>query len=256
MAFIRMTGVGIDFQVLDGVKNRMLHPEFFREFIGGKMGLTESNKLFVSALDNIDLKIEAGGRLGLLGHNGSGKSTLLRVMAGVYAPTRGVIESEGRISTLFDISIGMDMDINGRDNIRLQSLIFGMSPEEIERVAPQIEEFTELRDFLDLPVRTYSTGMKARLSFGVATALQPDILLLDEVIGAGDSAFMERATERLEILLERPNILVLASHSNDTLRRFCDQGLVLEKGNLVFYGDIEDAITAYEQRVEEVTADS
>ena len=254
MAIIRMQDVGMDFRILDGAQSRMIHPEFLREFIGGKLGLSSNNKLIVSALDGIDLTIEEGGRLGILGHNGSGKSTLLRLMAGVYSPTRGTIETEGRISTLFNISLGMDMDISGSDNIRLQSLIFGMSPEEIDEVLPDIEEFTQLSDFLSLPVRTYSTGMRARLSFGVATALRPDILLLDEVIGAGDTAFMNRASRRLEELLDRPNILVLASHSLETLRKFCNVGIVLEKGSLVFQGDIESAIDAYRERVAEVNS--
>ena len=252
MAHIRLENAAIDFEVRDVAQQRLLHPEFFRSFLGGRLGLTDKNHVIVSALDGINLSLEGGNRLGILGHNGSGKSTLLRLMAGVYAPTRGTVQTEGRISTLFDVSLGMDMEISGSDNIRLQSLIFGMSPQELEEKLPDIEEFTQLSDFLSLPVRTYSSGMQARISFGVATALEPDILLLDEVIGTGDTAFMDRAVARLERFLERPNILAIASHSLDTLRRFCDLGLVLEKGRLVYFGGIEDAIRAYEERIAEI----
>ncbi|MEP4379706.1 MAG: ABC transporter ATP-binding protein [Alphaproteobacteria bacterium] len=254
MPSIKLTDVGMDFRISHVSQNRLLHPEFFREFLGGKLGITARNQLIISALDGISIDINEGTRLGILGHNGSGKSTLLRVMANIYAPTRGSVTTDGIISTLFSISLGLDEDLTGRDNIRLQGLVFGMTANEIEDALPDIEEFTQLSDFLSLPIRTYSSGMRARLSFAVATALKPDILLLDEVIGAGDAAFMNKANERLEQMLEDANILVIASHSNDIIRKFCNQAIVLEKGNLVHFGAVEESIEVYAKRVAEVSS--
>tara|TARA_R110002110_G_scaffold376568_2_gene586612 strand:- start:120815 stop:121570 length:756 start_codon:yes stop_codon:yes gene_type:complete len=243
----------MDFRILDGGRKRLLHPDSFRDFLGGKVGITKSNKLVVSALNGVTLDIEDGARLGLIGHNGSGKSTLLRILAGIYEPSGGTVEIDGKVSTLFDVSLGMDMDVSGYDNIRLQGLIFGMTPKEIELAIPDIHEFTQLGDFLGLPIRTYSSGMLTRLSFALATALKPDILLMDEVIGAGDAAFFSRAEARLEKLLGRTNIMVLASHSTGIIREFCTQALVLEQGEVVYYGDVEAAIEAYETRVAQMT---
>ncbi len=248
MPHFALNDVTMEFQILEGTGRRLLHPSALKA-LGGRLGFAGNNRLTVTALRNITLRIPRGTRLGLLGHNGSGKSTLLRVLAGIYQPTSGRIESDGRITSMFDISLGMDMDLSGFDNVRMQGLLFGLTPDEIETLLPDIVAFTQLDHYLTLPVRTYSAGMMARLSFAIATAKMPEILLLDEVIGAGDAAFQSRAQKRLETFLDSADIIVLASHADDTIRALCTEAVVLEKGEAVFHGDVEAAIRTYRERI-------
>jgi ABC-type polysaccharide/polyol phosphate transport system ATPase subunit len=208
------------------------------------------HRVIVRALDGVSLSIWHGDRIGLLGHNGAGKSTLLKVLAGVYEPTSGTIEIRGRISPLFNVAPGLDMDDTGRENIRSCGLWLGMSDREIAAKEPEIIAFTELGEFIDFPVRTYSAGMIARLGFALATAIDPEILLLDEGLGAGDARFIERATRRVDDLVRRSSIMVLASHSEGLLRSMCNKAVLMEHGRIVRDGSVDDVLAAYRQHSE------
>ena len=202
----------------------------------------------VRALENVSLELKDGDRVALIGHNGAGKSTLLKVLAGVYAPTHGSIRIDGRISPLFAAPPGLDLDDTGYENIKTCGMFLGMSPSQIEARTADIAEFSELGDYLHLPVRTYSAGMLTCLGFAIATSIDPGILLLDEGLGAGDARFAERAEKRLRSLLARSSILVLASHSDKKIKAMCNFGLLLEKGRLVAMGALDETIDLYHRR--------
>jgi ABC-type polysaccharide/polyol phosphate transport system ATPase subunit len=204
-------------------------------------------RITVRALNDINARIEHGERVGILGHNGSGKSTLLRVIAGVYEPTLGRVTTEGTLCPLFNTAPGLDMDDTGYENIMSCGLFLGMTREEILRKIPDMEEFAELGNYLELPVRTYSSGMLVRLSFAIGTSIDPEILILDEGIGAGDARFAERAARRVDSLVQRANILVLASHSDALIRRFCDKAMLLHGGRLLAHGPVDEVLERYRE---------
>ena len=198
------------------------------------------------ALNHIDLEINKGDRIGILGRNGAGKSTLLRVLAKVYKPSQGQIDIQGNISTVFDVHLGMNVEATGYENIVNLSIMRGISKKSAYAMIEDIEIFAELGDFLNHPVRTYSAGMQMKLAFAVATSRCSDILLIDEIIGAGDTHFMRKATKRLEKSIVSSHILVLASHDNDTVKQFCNKALVLNQGEIRFFGDIDEGVRFYE----------
>ncbi|MCC6736611.1 MAG: ABC transporter ATP-binding protein [Bauldia sp.] len=206
------------------------------------------HRVAVKALTGVSITLAEGDRLGLVGHNGAGKSTLLRVMAGVYEPVIGRVLASGKITSCFDLLPGLDLEDSGYENIVTAGLLFGMSHPEIERRIPEIEEFSELGEYLALPVRTYSSGMLVRLGFALATSVDPGILLLDEGIGAGDARFADRANRRLQSLVDRSRILVLASHSDDLIRAWCNRAALLEAGQVVEIGPVDDVLAAYHAR--------
>jgi ABC-type polysaccharide/polyol phosphate transport system ATPase subunit len=191
--------------------------------------------------------IEEGDFVGLVGHNGAGKSTLLRVLAGIYEPGQGTVAVDGRISPLFTSSPGMDIDDTGHENIFTCGLLLGMSREEIERKYADIENFSELGEYLDLPVRTYSSGMVLRLGFAIATAIEPEILLLDEGIGAGDTRFTARAADRIHSLVKRSRIMVLASHTGDLIRQLCNRVVLLHHGRVAKDGPVDEVLEYYRE---------
>lgn len=197
------------------------------------------NKPYINALRDISFQIHKGTRVGLIGRNGSGKSTLLRVLGGIYTPTSGTLETSGKISSLFNLNLGVQQDASGRDNILLRGLIKGRSRAEIRELSPEIIEFSELQDFIDFPVRTYSDGMRMRLLFAIATAFSPEILLLDEWIGAGDARFKKKAANRMKSLVEQAGVTVIASHNRNLLREVCDIGVWLDDGVMRAMGEIE-----------------
>lgn len=199
----------------------------------------------VEALRDLTLRIEHGERVGLIGLNGAGKSTLLKVMARIYPPTSGTTKIRGHVCPMFEFATGFEMNQSGRDNIRIRGLLLGMSRVEIEEKLPEITEFTELGEFLDYPVRTYSAGMFVRLAFAVSTSIDPEILLLDEVMGAGDIRFEEKARRRMLEFMEQGKILVFASHSPDLLRSFCKRTIWLDRGTLRMDDDTEAVIEKY-----------
>ncbi len=199
----------------------------------------------VNALKNISFRLDPGSAVGLIGRNGSGKSTLLKVMAGVMEPSRGSIWRCGKINAILTIGSGMESELNGYQNIQRLGLLWGLSVEEIRGLVPDIIEFSQLGDFIYLPVRTYSSGMRMRLAFAIATVGTPDILLIDEVFGVGDSQFRERAKQRISKLLQRSRIVVISSHADDLIREFCTRCLYLENGRIKAYGDTDEVIKLY-----------
>jgi len=195
----------------------------------------------VLALEGISFELQAGDRLGLVGTNGAGKTTLLKVLYGVYPPHSGSVLVDGRVDALFNINLGFRPEATGRRNIELRGLVNGWSPEVIEGRMDDIIEFSELGEFIDMPFKSYSSGMAARLAFSVATTLEPEILLMDEWMGAGDPKFQEKASQRMDALAEKAGIIVLASHNHTLLRRTCNKILHLEGGHVAaFYDNIED----------------
>lgn len=194
---------------------------------------------YVTALDGVSFALEAGDRLGLVGANGAGKTTLLKVLYGVYEPTAGSIEVNGRVDALFNIGLGFRKEATGRRNIVLRGLINGWTMEEIEARMEGIIEFSELGDFIEMPYKSYSQGMAGRLAFSIATSFEPEILLMDEWISAGDPPFQEKARARMQEMAKRAGIIVLASHNSDLIKRTCNKVLELEKGKVKFFGSAE-----------------
>jgi len=197
--------------------------------VGGALG-RHAGVTDVTALENVNLQLKAGDRLGLIGHNGSGKTTLLRALSGAYEPDEGTIDVHGRIAALLDLSLGIDPTATGYENIRLRGRIAGLSSKEIDARMDEIAEFTGLGPFLAMPVKTYSAGMQGRLAFAAATAVESDVLLMDEWIAVGDADFQKLAHKRLLKLVERAGILVLATHEAPLLRLYCNKVMKLEGG--------------------------
>nr|WP_245549907.1 ABC transporter ATP-binding protein [Gordonia effusa] len=234
----------VDFPIFDA-KTRSIKKSVLGK-AGGVIGSTGSNLVVVEALRNINLHLEHGDRVGLVGHNGAGKSTLLRLLSGIYEPTRGACRVQGRVAPVFDLGVGMDPEISGYENIVIRGMFLGMSRKEMLRKTDEIAEFTELGDYLEMPLRTYSTGMRVRVALGVVTSIDPEILILDEGIGAVDADFMRKARVRLQALVERSGILVFASHSNEFLAQLCDRALWIDHGQIRMEGGIEEVVNAYE----------
>lgn len=247
MASILLNDVSVSFPVYDAA-SRSVKKHLFPPRTGGRISKAGTSGSVITALDHLDLKLEHGDRVGLVGHNGAGKSTLLRVMAGIYEPCAGQIAVDGQIAPLFDITLGMDADATGYDNILMRGLFLGMSKSEIRARATEIAEFTELGDFLDLPIRTYSEGMRMRLAFAISTSISPDILLLDEGIAAGDASFMEKAAARLNEFVDRAAIIVLASHSDALIKHLCNSVVLLERGRVVAQGPTDALLADYAGR--------
>ncbi|ATD69110.1 MULTISPECIES: galactan export ABC transporter ATP-binding subunit Wzt/RfbE [Gordonia] len=234
----------VDFPIFDA-KTRSLKKSVLGA-AGGVIGSNASNVVVVEALKNINLHLKHGDRIGLVGHNGAGKSTLLRLLSGIYEPTRGACRVHGRVAPVFDLGVGMDPEISGYENIIIRGMFLGMTRKEMLKKIDDIAEFTELGDYLQMPLRTYSTGMRVRIALGVVTSIDPEILILDEGIGAVDADFMRKARGRLQSLVERSGILVFASHSNEFLAQLCDRALWIDKGEVRMEGGIEEVVGAYE----------
>ncbi|MGU7813853.1 ABC transporter ATP-binding protein [Burkholderia sp. AW49-1] len=245
MAFIELQSVTLDLPIFD-VQGRSLKKQVLN--MGRRNRIAEGNDgvIVVRALDDVSFRFERGDRVGLIGHNGAGKSTLLRAMAGIYPPSSGQLLREGKVVPLLDIGLGMDENSTGMQNIRLRGLLLGMSDAEIRVKQREIADFCELGDYLDLPIRTYSSGMKVRLAFAVSTAVDAEILLLDEVMGVGDASFMHKAEARLADLHSRAEIVVLAMHSNSEIRKVCNKVLWMERGRVRAFGPTEEVVAEYE----------
>jgi lipopolysaccharide transport system ATP-binding protein len=245
MPRIKIENVTVKFPIYQSA-SRSLRRTLLRSTVGGMFGEGEhSGQIEVQALTNIDLEIRPGDRLALIGHNGAGKSTLLRVLAGVYAPCSGTLRVQGRVMPLFDIHMGFDEEATGYENIMLRGLLLGQSRARIKAQADEIAEFSGLGSFLDLPVRTYSTGMTLRLLFSIATSIESDIVLMDEWLVAGDQAFLAKADARLRNLIGRSQVLVLASHDGALLSSLCNRAVVLDAGRIIYEGSVIDALGCY-----------
>jgi ABC-type polysaccharide/polyol phosphate transport system ATPase subunit len=231
MAHISIENLTVEFAIF-GANARSLKNKLLAQATGGRVMSGAHDVITVRAIDGLNLEINDGDRVGLVGHNGSGKTTLLRVLAGIYKPNGGAIAIEGQVGALLDSTAGMDPESTGIENIYLRGYMMGMSRREIASKLDDIAEFSELGDFLELPMRTYSTGMSARLAFAVSTAAHNDILLIDEGIGAGDAAFQKKAQKRIESLFGRTPIVILASHSETLISEFCNRRVEMEHGVL------------------------
>jgi lipopolysaccharide transport system ATP-binding protein len=226
---ITVTDLTLRFPVY-GVDSKSLKKHLARITVGGKLGKTGLGAPEITALSKVNLQLRSGDRLGLIGHNGSGKTTLLRALAGAYEPDEGTIDVHGRIAAMLDLNLGIDPSATGLDNIRLRGRIAGLSTKQIDERLTEIAEFTGLGPFLAMPLKTYSAGMQARLAFAVATAVEADVILMDEWIAVGDADFKKLAHKRILDLMERAGILVLASHELDLIRLYCNKVMRIEAG--------------------------
>jgi lipopolysaccharide transport system ATP-binding protein len=211
----------------------------------GRLTEDQQHRVVVRALSDINFSLKSGERLGLIGANGAGKTTLLRVLAGIYEPVTGRVRLHGTLNALLDPSLGMNPELTGRENIMLRGLYSGFSRQMLARLEEDVIEFSELSDFIDLPMRIYSAGMAVRLGFALATAIRPRILLMDEWFLAGDAGFMEKARQRLEDMVRAADILVLSTHNNAIVREWCTRVLWLEKGRIVADGPAGEVLDRY-----------
>lgn len=231
MPYISLKNVGINFPIY-GAGANSLKKTLASSVTGGRFG-KETGVNVVRALSDLNLELKAGDRLGLVGHNGAGKSTLLRTLAGVYEPSVGEFVRRGTVASLIDPSLGIEADATGIENIMLRGLVMGMSKRQIDELTPEIAEFSGLGDYINMPVRTYSTGMLMRLAFAISTSVQADILLMDEWLSVGDAEFTEKAEQRMKDVVSGAGILVLASHSPDLIAKECNRVIHLEHGRIV-----------------------
>lgn len=236
--------VSVEFPIYSA-HGRSLKRSVLRFTTGGRIDVGSQQRMVISALNNLSFQAKHGERIGLVGHNGAGKSTLLRALAGVYEPLQGTIAISGRVGSLIDITIGMDMEATGYENIRIRSMLLGMTREEAAESAEEIGAMTELGDFLALPVRTYSSGMLLRLAFAISTAVVPDVLLMDEWIGAGDASFVKKAQDRLRRMLGRTGILFIASHAEAIIKDNCTRALWMDKGEIRADGEVDHVLKEY-----------
>ncbi len=221
-----------------------------KEFLVRRMFRRSINPLIeVRALQNVNLEIKAGDRLGIIGHNGAGKSTLLKLLAGIYPPTTGRRTVEGRISSLFDIALGFETDATGWENIYYRGFLQGETPRTVRAKMQPIADFSELGDFLNMPVRYYSAGMMVRLAFSIATSIEPEILLVDEVLSVGDMAFQDKARHRIREMIGKAELIVMVSHDLDSLAELCEKGVWLDHGNVRRVGPMKEVIAAYTKHV-------
>jgi homopolymeric O-antigen transport system ATP-binding protein len=244
MAQIDLRSVFVEFPIFN-FNSRSLKKQFLRLATGGSIVKNANEHVMVKALNDITISFRHGERIGLIGHNGSGKSTLLRLLAKVYEPSHGDIKIEGNISPMLDFFAGMEAEFTGYDNIYTRGLILGLSRREIEKQMQEIADFTGLGDYLAMPVRTYSSGMKIRLSFAISTSINPEILLLDEILGAGDSDFMQKARQKMFSLVDQSSIVVMASHADELIKEFCNKALLMENGQVKYFGPVEEALEIY-----------
>ncbi len=236
---IKADSVGMKFNLSsDKVDNLK---EYFIRFVKRDIAFKE-----FWALKDVSFTIEKGDRVAILGYNGAGKSTLLKIIAGVLKPTEGSIKTCGKVVPLLELSAGFDLQYTGAENIYLYGSILGYSKEFIDAHYDSIVEFSELEDFIDVPVKNYSSGMRARLGFSIATAVDPDILILDEVLSVGDVMFRKKSLRHINQMLNDGVTVLFVSHSVNQMRRVCNKGIFLDQGRVTFYGDLEDAIAIYE----------
>ena len=244
MARIELKDVHVQYPVVQD-HYRSMRRAIMRFATGGKLYHRDTGMTMVHALQGLNFTLEDGDRVGLIGRNGAGKSTLLRTLGGFIMPETGTITVEGKTTSLFSVAGGMDDERSGYDNIYLSGRLLGLSRKEMAKHVPDIEAFSELGEFLKAPVRAYSDGMKIRLGFAITTCLHPEILLLDEAIGAGDAHFIEKASQRANALYARASIIVIASHTPEVIHQLCNKALWLSKGRVMQFGPVQDVLDAY-----------
>lgn len=246
MAFIELTNADLDFHV------RAMGRVSLKEFVAkGMFRRRRDAWRTVHSLKSVTLRVGRGERVGIIGANGAGKSSLLKLICGVYEPTRGVRRVAGRISSLFDLRLGFEMDATGWENMEYRAYFQGETPKSLAAKRDQIAAFSELKEFLDLPLRTYSAGMIVRLGFAIATSIDPEILIVDEVLAAGDRAFAEKAKQRIRDLIHRAAIVVLVSHDLAALAELVNRVIWLDAGCVIQDGPAREVIAAYCAAVEQ-----
>lgn len=242
-AEIAVEGVSILFPLYHG--NSRSLKKMVVAAASGRLGSDQRNRVVVEALRDLTFSLRSGERLGLIGSNGAGKTTLLRTLAGIYEPAMGRVRVQGSLNALLDPSLGMNPELSGRENIMLRGLYNGLPRPMLARLEEDVADFAELGDFLDLPVRIYSAGMVVRLGFALATAVKPQILLMDEWFLAGDASFLQKARERLEAMVRGADILVLSTHTTDIVRSWCDRVLWLDQGRIKADGPPDVVLEQY-----------
>ncbi len=243
MAHIIFEHVNVDFPIYNA-KNRSLKNKVMQAATGGQVNFGV-DRTIIRSLEDVSFELHDGDRVGLVGHNGAGKSTLLRALGKVYAPTSGHADIQGEIGSLVDISLGIDHEATGRENIVIRGALLGLTQKDIKAKVDEIIEFSELGAFIDMPVRTYSSGMHLRLAFAVATVIRPEILLMDEWLSVGDAAFNEKAEKRLLELVQSSSILVIASHSRELIEKTCNRAMWFEHGRLKMDSTPSEVCNAY-----------
>jgi ABC-type polysaccharide/polyol phosphate transport system ATPase subunit len=244
MAEVHLWNVSLGFPVLH-TGHRSLKKALVAKAVGGAIMQEARSAPWVQALRDVTASFMPGDRVGLIGPNGAGKSTLLRVIAGIFEPNEGQVHVDGEVLPLLDLGLGFDEQLSGRENIWMRGMYLGIRPSRFDAAVQEIADFTELGGYLDLPVRTYSSGMQMRLSLGVATILEPDILLMDEWILAGDAAFLAKARNRLSDFVQKASILVLASHSETIIREWCNKAVLLRGGHVEASGGVDEVFRVY-----------
>ncbi len=248
MSSITANNIYLDYPLV-GMDSRSLKKQLLSTATGGLFS-SATKVPVIKALSDVSFEFKEGDRVGLIGHNGAGKSTLLKVIAGIYQPTVGNLITNGRIVSTLNLSLGMELEATGYENIISRGLLLGMSKSEVKSKLDDIAAFTELGEYLDMPVRIYSSGMTTRLAFATVTSMSADILLMDEVIGTGDASFIDKAEHRLNQFMSRSKIIVLASHSEGMIRKFCNKALLLEHGSLIKLGDVDEIFNLYRERTQ------
>jgi lipopolysaccharide transport system ATP-binding protein len=244
MANIHFNKVSVEFPVFNAT-GRSLTSSILKVATGGKLDADPNGRVQVKALTDISVNIREGDRVALLGHNGAGKSTMLRALGRVYRPTQGIAEIEGEVGSLIDISLGINPEATGRENVFIRGQLLGLTKQKILEKYAEIVEFSELGDFMEMPVRTYSSGMHLRLAFAVSTVVRPQILLMDEWLSVGDADFQHKAEARLRELVSETKILVLATHSRELVESVCNRAIWLEHGQVKMDGPVEVVSKAY-----------
>jgi ABC-type polysaccharide/polyol phosphate transport system ATPase subunit len=244
MARLDLENVWVEYPIFT-VRSRSLKNKLLNISSAGRIGRGHNDIICVQALKGINLSLKSGDKAALIGFNGAGKSTLLRVMAGVYAPSFGSVYREGQVTSLLNVALGIDPESSGYENMYIRGMFLGMSRREISKRVDDIAEFSGLAEFLHMPVRTYSTGMRMRLAFAICTANDAEILLMDEWLSAGDSTFQEKARERLNAMVAKSRILVLATHSISLAELMCNKAVFLEQGEIKVSGDVKDVVATY-----------
>ncbi len=243
-ASISLSDVYIDFPVFNSasmsLKNRILHTAS-----GGMLDKKHTGIVIVRSLQQINIQLKAGERLGIVGHNGSGKTTLLRVISGIYRPVHGTVRVNGNCISLININLGIDPEATGRENVKLRATMMGISPAQIREQMDEIIDFSGLGEFIEMPFRTYSSGMQLRLAFSVSSCISPQILVMDEWLSTGDKDFKARAEQRMNAIVSKTEILVLASHSCELLSRTCNRVIWLDHGKIIMDGPAEDVLAKY-----------
>jgi len=250
MTSVRLSGVSVQIPIYDSHSLRLIRlPSFGRAQVGTQTVSHSGSVMIIHALNNMSLDLADGDRVCLIGANGAGKTTLLRLIAGIYPPSTGIVEVHGKVFALLGSNMILNTDATGYENIGLAANLYHWPKDALPQLVRDIEEFTELGEYLSLPTRIYSAGMQARLAFAIATSQSPDILLIDEGIGAGDTHFQEKAQERVQRFMGAARVVVLASHSIELCRKICSKAVLMSKGHEVFFGDIDEAFARYARSV-------